>query len=223
MKFFRYKEVARLNFVGTDDEFINVESSYYNTKFKIFKNTEINTKLMKFRINSLRDLKLSQNTRLILESVFISSVEDSSLKVKHNSNVILRLKNLNDTKCHNSWNDNNDCPILFSHCFQSTEITGLTVNSFNFERGISFFNTNPDRFYNFVIPSNFTNNTLFDFELLYQMRTDLNLSTADRGAFYKFHCSFIICDYDEEELISNDSTIVDYDKYRPHFPLKKSL
>ena len=52
-----------------------------------------------------------------------------------------------------------------------------------------------------------------------QMRADVNLSTADRGAFYKFHCSFIICDYDEEELISNDSTIVDYDKYRPHFPL----
>ena len=114
MKFFRYKEVARLNFIGTDDEFINVDSSYYNTKFKLFNNTEINTKLMRFRINSLRDLKLSQNARLILESVFISSVEDSSLKVKHNSNVILRLKNLNDTKCHNSWNDNKDCPIIFT-------------------------------------------------------------------------------------------------------------
>ena len=55
------------------------------------------------------------------------------------------------------------------------------------------------------------------------MRADVNLSTADRGAFYKFHCSFIICDYDEEELISNDSTIVDFDKFKPHFPLKKSL
>ena len=39
MKFFRYKEVARLNFVGTDDELINVDSSYYNTKFKLFNNT----------------------------------------------------------------------------------------------------------------------------------------------------------------------------------------
>jgi hypothetical protein len=48
MKFFRYKEVARLNFVGTDDELSNVESSYYNTKFKLFNNTEINTKLMRF-------------------------------------------------------------------------------------------------------------------------------------------------------------------------------
>jgi hypothetical protein len=223
MKFFRYKQVARFNFVGIDDELNNVDSSYYNTKFKLFDNTEINTKLMRFRINSLRDLKLSQNARLILESVFISSVEDTSLEVKHNSNVILRLKNLNDSKCHNSWNDNNDCPIFFSHCFKSTEVTGTTSNSYNFERGISFFNTNPDRFYNFTIPSTFTNNTTFDFELIYQMRSGLNLSTTDRGSFYKFHCSFIICDYDEEELISNDSTIVDYDKYGPHFPLKKSL
>ncbi len=223
MKFLKYKQVARLNFVGIDDELNNVDSSYYNTKFKLLNNTEINTKLMRFRINSLRDLKLSQNARLILESLFISSVEDTLLEIKHSSNVILRLKNLNDSTCHNSWNDNNDCPVIFSHCFKSTEVTGVTVNSFNFERGVSFFNTNPDKFYNFVIPNNFTNNTIFDFELIYSMRTGLNLSTTDRGAFYKFNCSFIICDYDEQELISYDSNEVDYDKYGPHFPLKKSL
>ena len=33
---------------------------------------------------------------------------------------------------------------------------------------------------------------------------------------------FIICDEDEEELISNDSNTVDFDKFKPHFPLKKS-
>jgi hypothetical protein len=153
-------------------------------------------------------------------SKFVVNVPQNLLRLEKDEYFTL---NVNGFYCYNSWNDNNDCSIIFSHCFKSTEVTGITVNSFNFERGISFFNTNPDRFYNFVIPSNFTNNTLFDFELIYQMRTDLNLSTADRGAFYKFHCSFIICDYDEEELISNDSTIVDFDKFKPHFPLKKSL
>ena len=39
MKFFRYKEVSRLNFVGIDDELNNVDSGYYNTKFKILYNT----------------------------------------------------------------------------------------------------------------------------------------------------------------------------------------
>jgi len=41
MKFFRYKQVARLNFVGYDDELNNVGSSYYNTKFKLLNNNEI--------------------------------------------------------------------------------------------------------------------------------------------------------------------------------------
>ena len=44
MKFFRYKQVARLTFMGIDDEYNNVASSYYNTKLKLFNNTEINTK-----------------------------------------------------------------------------------------------------------------------------------------------------------------------------------
>jgi hypothetical protein len=50
-----------------------------------------------------------------------------------------------------------------------------------------------------------------------------NLVLADDNElFYKFQCSFIICDVDEEELISNDSNTVDLSKFKPHFPLKKS-
>ena len=44
----------------------------------------------------------------------------------------------------------------------------------------------------------------------------------DEIDFYRFQCSLIICDVDEEELTSNDSTIVDYDRFKPHFPLKRS-
>ena len=69
MKFFRYKQVARLNFSGIDDELNNEASSYYNTKFKLLNNNEINTKLLRFRIDNLSDIKLSQNAKLILESV----------------------------------------------------------------------------------------------------------------------------------------------------------
>ena len=31
MKFFKYKQVCRLNFCGIDDELNNIASSYYNT------------------------------------------------------------------------------------------------------------------------------------------------------------------------------------------------
>ena len=220
MEFFRYKQVARLNFSGIDDELNNDATSYYNTKFKLLNNNEINTKLLRFRINNLSDIKLSQNAKLILESVFISTVEDAALDIKHNSNIILRLKNLNDSNCYNS--DDNNYSILFSHCFASRQVPGTIANTYSFERGLSFVNPSPDKLYTFTIPNNFTNNTIFEFELIFLMRTGLNLSVADRSSFYKFQCSFIICDVDEEELISNDSNIVDLSKFKPHFPLKKS-
>jgi len=41
MKFFRYKQVARLNFSGIDDELNDVDSSYYNTKQKLFDNVRM--------------------------------------------------------------------------------------------------------------------------------------------------------------------------------------
>ena len=240
MKFFRYKQVARLNFSGVDDELNNVASSYYNSKFKLFNNTEINTKLLRFRINNLRDIKLSQNAKLILESIYLPCIIDNNLDIKHNSNIIVRLKNISDSNCFDSSNDNNSAPIIFSHSVQSrpqtivsTATTTLTgplntyinniTNTNKFDNGISFHNPSPDKLYNFTIPNTFTNNTAFEFEIMYDMQVGSNIVQADdRGEFYKFQCSFIICDVDEEELISNDSNTVDLSKFKPHFPLKKS-
>ena len=56
------------------------------------------------------------------------------------------------------------------------------------------------------------------------MSPDEHLVMAEDDAeFLNFQCSFIICDVDEEELTSNDSNTVDLDKFKPHFPLKRSL
>ena len=41
--------------------------------------------------------------------------------------------------------------------------------------------------------------------------------------FFNFKCSLIIQDEDEEDLTSNDSNTVDFDKYKPHFPLKNLI
>ncbi len=72
MKFFRYKQVCRLIFFGIDDECNDVASSYYNTKFKPFNNTEINTKLLRFRIENLGGIKLSQHAKLIYRKCLYS-------------------------------------------------------------------------------------------------------------------------------------------------------
>ena len=115
------------------------------TKLKLFNNTEINTKLLRFRINNLQDLKLSQNAKIILESCYVPSIVDNALDVKHNSNIILKFKNVSDSKCYDSGNDNNGSTIIFSHSIQSrpqkivatvnTTLAGvvLKVRAFSFE------------------------------------------------------------------------------------------
>ena len=239
MKFFRYKQVARLNFSGIDDELNDVNSSYYNTKFKLFDNDEINTKLLRFRINNLRDLKLSQNAKIILESLYLPTINDANLRMKHDPKIVLRFKNVSDSNCYDSSNDNN-YPIIFAYSVQSrqqrvvsTNTTTLAgaINTYNnnietrnvYDNGITFFNPSPDKLYNFTISNTFTNNTVFEFEIIYEMDNGINLVQVDDNTeFYKFQCSFIICDVDEEELISNDSNTVDLSKFKPHFPLKKS-
>ena len=103
------------------------------------------------------------------------------------------------------------------------------TNVLNYENGISFHNTSHERFYTFTIPPGFTNNTYFDFEIIYLMALD-NVATAaggggniyhnldrttDRADFYKFQCSFVIYDVEEEELLSNEGNIVDYKRFGP--------
>ncbi len=63
------------NSIDIDDELNDVESSYYNTKFKLFDNDEINAKLLRFRINGLSDVKLSQNAKVVLESLYLPTIE----------------------------------------------------------------------------------------------------------------------------------------------------
>ncbi len=56
------------------------------------------------------------------------------------------------------------------------------------------------------------------------MPTGQNFVVADdRSEFYKFQCFLIIQDEDEEDLTSYDSNTVDFDKYKPHFPLKNII
>ena len=64
--------------MGIDDEYKNVASSFQNTNLKLFNNTEINTKLLRFGIHNLHNIDLSQNANQILESVYLPCVFDNS-------------------------------------------------------------------------------------------------------------------------------------------------
>jgi hypothetical protein len=74
--------------MGSDDELNNVASSYYNTKFKLFDNTEVNTKLLRFRINNLRDIKLSQKQVMKYIRIIQKSINYYREIIENNKNYI---------------------------------------------------------------------------------------------------------------------------------------
>ena len=79
MKFYKYKQVARLTFYGYDDELLNNDSSLSNHFLKggFGDNDVLNTKTMRFKLDSnMQNILLSNNARLVLESVCIPDLFD---------------------------------------------------------------------------------------------------------------------------------------------------
>ena len=81
MKFYRYKQVQRLTFFGVDD----IDISDNATLFKTSKQTtDVNvtndTKRLRFDVNKIASIPLSQNARIVLESVLIQRVFITNVK-----------------------------------------------------------------------------------------------------------------------------------------------
>jgi hypothetical protein len=68
---------------------------------------------------------------------------------------------------------------IFTH---NVEVRNVFVN------GLNFFRPSPEKIYNFTIPSSYTNNSIFEFELIYhEMDNNVNIVMADDSQeFFKF-------------------------------------
>ena len=183
MKFYKYKQLARINCIGFDDELLNNQSSYYNTPYKYAISQEINTKLLRFRFKGLNNIQIGKHA-------FVPIVLENNFDPKVRGSFQVRLKNLSSDKTFDSSLDNHGSSILFSHSveqniqiFLATDTTGgvtfktetdasgnklvetdasgnHTVNYQteleNFattKNGFSFFNNSPKFLYNFDIPN----------------------------------------------------------------------
>lgn len=203
VKFFKYKQIARLAFFGFDDELLNDDSSIYRTKLKGQDFEPINTKKMIFKLDSsIQNIKLGKNARMALESVHLADLFkiDGVDFVKINSGtILLKMKNLN------------------GDCFDSTHKTyGNTLLFTGINGDYTYINTNPDKLYNFSIPSNFLNYGSVEFEIIYHIVDDENIDLPDiYGTFKMFHLTLIIFDENEEDLLLKDTDEVDYKLIKP--------
>ena len=98
MKFYKYKQLARINCIGFDDELLSNQSSYYNTPYKYTTSPEINTKLMRFRFKGLNNIQIGKHAKLVLESILVPIVLEKNYDPKVRGSFQVRLKNLSSEK-----------------------------------------------------------------------------------------------------------------------------
>lgn len=206
VKFFKYKQVARITLFGYDDILLNDANSMYKTQLRGgFHTDEINTKLLRFKLDgNIQNLQLSKNCKLVLESVFLPELYDYDNTANafgadkiNISNVSLRMKGINNDT-FDSMNANADTLIF-------TYFTGVGT----------FFNPNPEKLYNFNISSNFLRNGFIDFELIYDMHHGDNMTNENIRSLTFFQISFVIYEENEEELLLKDTDEVDFKLIKP--------
>jgi hypothetical protein len=195
MKYYRYKQVQRLTFFGVDD----IDISDNATLFKTSKQTtDVNvtndTKRLRFDVNKIASIPLSQNARIVLESVYLPTLG------ARNAPFTVRMNNLNSNS-FDSENKGYNSTLVYTN-----DTTGLTFN-----------NTSNELFYNFGIDQHFFKNGYIDFQITYP---NANITLT---SFSKFYISFVVYDVNEEELLLKDTPDVNFKDFGPHLRPPKAL
>jgi hypothetical protein len=127
------------------------------------------TKIFKVNIiNRLFQKQLSQNAKIVIESIYLPTFSGRA------GPVTVRMNNIN-TNAHDSQNKGFNSPLIYH-----SEDTGF-----------QFKNTNPDLFYNFNISNNFFQNGTIEIQVTYP-NSDLDPITLVR-----FNFSVVVYDIDE--------------------------
>ena len=190
MKFYKYKQLQRCTFFGHDDLNLTDDQSVLKTSPQSDADIITDTKIFKFNINRLFQKQLSQNAKIVIESIYLPTFAGRA------GPVTVRMNNIN-TNAHDSQNKGFNSPLIY-HSEDS---------------GFQFYNSNPELFYNFNISNNFFQNGTVEIQVTYP-NTEL-----DAGSLFRFNISFVVYDIDEEDLLLKDTPQVDYKNFSPHYPI----
>ena len=199
MKYYKYKQVQRMTFFGYDDVNIGNVSSLSTTSPQtvalnaVTGNRVTDTKTMRFNINRLSGIQLSQNAKLVLESIYMPD-----LPVVRTGPATVRMNNLN-TNSHDSQNNGFNTSLVYT--------TENTAQIFN--------NTFPEILYNFSIDQNFFKNGFVELQVTYPE----NEIVVNMDELSRFYISFVVYDIDEQDLLIKDTPEVDFKNFGAHFNL----
>ena len=197
MKYYKYKQVQRMTFFGYDD-MIKTNESLSKTSPQSISNVVIaDTKTMRFNINRLSSIQLSQNARIVIESLSCPLLTEGV--TERDGPITVRMNNLN-TNSHDSQNNGlNNTLIYISEGQTSVNRT-------------PFINPAPEILYNFSIDQHFFKNGYVELQVTYP---DIAMTI---NALNRFYISFIVYDINEEDLLLKDTPEVNFKKFGPHNP-----
>jgi hypothetical protein len=125
-----------------------------------------NAKRMRFKIQGLDNVKLSEHARFCIESINVPILYDNIYERKSLSQTIVRMSNLSSINCFDSHGNGQTDPVIFTaQTHPSQQRIGTISNSVvyaNTETSPVFYNPYPEILYNFPVSSNFLNNRYFD-------------------------------------------------------------
>ena len=234
MKFIKYKQVARITFYGFDDLYRDnnssvftepLNSSYFVNNLNAGVQVGNNAKRMRFQIQGLDNVKLSEHARFCMESIYVPILYDNNNDTKSIGQIIVRMSNLSSIYCYDSHGKGQTDPVIFTSQTHPTQQRVGTLLATNAHQNRSpapvFYNPQPEILYNFPISSNFLNNRYFDFTLIMQfIQNSSIILTDDQKYFDSFHISFIVYDLDEQELLLTSTQDIDFKKIGPTLPRK---
>ena len=200
MKFYKYKTVQRLTFFGYDD-ILKTDITSFSKTSPTTVNVDYDTKRLRFDVNKIASIQLSQNARIVLESIVLPSPFEDD--VDYHGPVTVRMNNLSSNS-YDSENKGYNTTLIYT--------TNNTREQFT--------NTSNELFYNFSIDQNFFKNGYIDLQITYlniQMINDYE-DFID-NVLPKFYISFVVYDINEEELLLKDTPDVDYNNFRAHYNL----
>ena len=190
MKFYKYKQLQRCTFFGHDDLNLTDDRSVFKKSPQSAAGITDDTKIFRFNINRLFQTQLSQNAKIVIESIYLPTYGTTANRA---GPVTVRMNNIN-TNSHDSQNKGFNSPLIYH-----SEDTGFQFN-----------NTNPELFYNFNISNNFFQNGTIEFQVTYP-----NIE-IDPISLVRFNISFVVYDIDEQDLLLKDTPDVDYKNFGPH-------
>lgn len=146
-----------------------------------------NTKKFKFALNgSIKQLRISNKSKLIIESIAIPNVlSQSYLQSKAVNNIILKMKGILNNNLYDSSTKGSGSSVIFSVPIKfNSQAYGTTHKAGNLPEFVSteqkprlnsdnngylFINPNPDYLFNFQINQSFIDNGEVEFSLVYDI------------------------------------------------------